>query len=122
MRAAPPPARPPVPPASPPSLPGSEVLMSVPEHGLLCKEQAPQLWPLGRCGGGVAPSVQPYVFLFDQRSPKPGISPLWKLGVVGGQRSIFVRGLRNGLLSFPSHPSRLSCPMRLGLGTFRKRV
>ena len=51
VRAAPPPAHPPVPPASPPSRPGSEVLTSVPEHGLLCKEQAPQLWPLGRWGG-----------------------------------------------------------------------
>lgn len=122
MRAASPPAHPPVPPASPPSRPGSEVLTSVPEHGLLCKEKAPQLWPLGRWGGGVAPSVQPYVFLFDQRSPKPGIFPWRELGVVGGQRSISVRGLQNGLLPFPSHPSKLSCLMRLGLGTFRKRV
>lgn len=86
MRAVSAPARPPVLPASPPSHPGSEVLTSVPEHGLLCKEKAPQLWPLGRWGGGVAPSVQPYVFLFDQRSPKPGISPLRELGVVGGQK------------------------------------
>lgn len=121
MRAASPPAHPPVPPASP-SRPGSEVLTSVPEHGLLCKEKSPQLWPLGRWGGGVAPAVQPYVFLFDQRSPKPGISPWRELGVVGGQRSISVRGLQQGLLPFRSHPSKLSCPMRLGLGTFRKRV
>lgn len=76
----------PVPPASLPGRPGSEILASFHKCGLLCKEKVPQLWPLGGWGRGVAPSVQPYVFLFDQRSPKSGISPWWELGVIDGWR------------------------------------
>lgn len=70
--------------------------MSVDKHGLLCKEKPPQLEPPGRWGRGVAPSVQPYVFLFDQRLPTSGISPPRELSMDG--ENIFVQGLQDAPL------------------------
>lgn len=65
-----------------------ETLMSAPECGLLCGE-GPLTLAFGQVGSGVDPSVRPYTFPFDQRSPKPGILPR-RPEAGGGGGSVFL--------------------------------
>lgn len=70
----------------------------------------------GRWGRGVAPSVQPYVFPFDQRLSKSGIPPLWESGCVCGRREHFPGWLLEWLPLSDSVSVPPNCSVRCDVG------
>lgn len=105
------------------------------QRGLLCREPCSYPWPLGS-GVGKTPS-RPYIFLFDQRVPKSGISPFlgswgceW-VEVASGSvplpflcSSLICTGKASGVSSAPSKGlwrySRTFLPDWLGTGSPRR--